>query len=602
LRRRPSFTSRETAGASSALETKTSGMVEKSGIEPTGKLMLAGFRGLARRRCNFLGFNISYFLFLAFAAPASPPSGQAIVSVTGGSVQGSVGESLPGGATFKGIPFAQPPVKDLRWREPQPVAAWKGVRDAIRPSAQCIQPALGTGRFLKPLAQLYGVAYNPAPVEISEDCLYLNVWTPAWPVKGSLPVMVWIHGGSNVIGSGGEPAYDGAALARKGVVVVTINYRLGVLGFFAHPELTRESPHHASGNYGLLDQIAALQWVQQNIARFGGDPKIVTVFGESAGSTNAGLLLTSPLSAGLFQRVILESGPVLSLAHHPAALEKGEQFGEAVARSLGGTGNLQKLRDTSPEKVVAAAREVAAHLPDPGYVLDGWLLRESPAKIFAEGRQLPVDLMIGNNGREISVFRGPSTTGENAGLGGDAVKATIRLFYGGATPVVAGLYVADNTMRRTEAADAWINDVVCTCPEMAMSLLQPGTGHPAYVYQFLRSIPGKGQKTLGSFHSLELPYVFGAFRQPSWNWLPFEAIDFRMGEAIQGYWTNFAKTGNPNGAKLPNWPAFDGASQSAMEFTQEGNASARAHSRPAFCDLDVSSLKKRLNEPVPGGK
>ncbi len=555
------------------------------------------------RKKNTL-FLLSFLIipFLAYGAPVLPSAGKPVVSVTGGSVQGSFEQGLTGGAVFKGIPFAQPPVKELRWREPQPVTAWTGVRDAIRTSASCIQPALGTGRFLKPLARLYGVDYNPAPVEVSEDCLYLNVWTPVWPPRGLVPVMVWIHGGSNVIGSGGEPAYDGAALARKGVVVVTINYRLGVLGFFAHPELTRESPHHASGNYGLLDQIAALQWVQQNIPRFGGDPKIVSVFGESAGSTNAGLLLTSPLSAGLFQRVILESGPVLSLAHHPAPLKMGEQFGETVARWHGGTGNLQKLRETSPEKVVEAASTVTAHVPDPGYILDGWVLRESPAKIFAEGRQLAVDLMIGNNGREISVFRGPSAARENAALGGEAVKATIRLFYGGATPVVAALFVADNAIHGTEAADAWINDVVATCPEMAMSLLQSGTGHTAYVYQFLRSIPGKGQKTLGSFHSLELPYVFGAFKQPSWNWLPFEEIDFRMGETIQNYWTNFAKTGNPNGPSLPNWPVFEGSSQSAMEFTQEGTASARADSRPVFCDLDVSALKKRLSEPAQAAK
>jgi len=538
----------------------------------------------------------SIITFLAFTCPALPSTGQTppVVSVTGGSIQGVIEPSLPGGANFKAIPFAQPPVKELRWREPQPVPAWKGVRDATRPSASCTQPSLGTGRFLKPLARLYGVAYNPAPVDISEDCLYLNVWTPEWPAKGSIPVMVWIHGGSNVIGSGGEPAYDGAALARRGVVVVTINYRLGILGFFAHPELTRESPHHASGNYGLLDQIAALQWVQQNIMRFGGDPKNVTVFGESAGSTNAGLLLASPLAVGLFHRVILESGPVLSLAHHPAPLEKGEQFGEAVGRSLRGAGNLQKLRETPPEKVVEAAREVTSHVSDPGYVLDGWLLRESPAKIFAEGRQLPVDLMIGNNGREISVFRGSAS--ENSGLGGDAVKATIRLFYGGEASIVAGLYVVDNALRRTEAADAWINDVVCACPEMAMSALQAGIGRRAYVYQFLRSIPGKGQKTLGSFHSLELPYVFGAFRQPSWNWLPFERIDFSLGKSMQRYWTNFAKTGNPNGSNLPNWTAFDTTNQTAMEFTQQGTATARAHSRPTFCDLDVSALKKRLKE------
>ena len=202
----------------------------------------------------------------------------------------------------------------------------------------------------------------------------------------------------------------------------------------------------------------------------------MTVFGESAGSINAGLLLCSPLAAGLFQRVILESGPVLSLAHHPASLETGERFGETVSRSLGPPGNLQKLREATPENVVQAAREAATHGGDPGFVLDGWCLEESPAKIFAEGRQMPVDLMIGNNGREISVFRDTSGTGENRGLGGDSVKETIRMFYGRATPLVGGLYLADSTLHRTEAADAWINDVVCTCPEMAMAILYAETG------------------------------------------------------------------------------------------------------------------------------
>jgi para-nitrobenzyl esterase len=539
-------------------------------------------------------------LLLAFSRAASPAPAPAapVVSVTGGSIRGAFEPSLPGGGIFKGIPFAQPPVKDLRWREPQPVQPWKGIREATRSSASCTQPALGTGRFLKPLAQRYGAVYNPPPREISEDCLYLNVWTPHWPPTNPAPVMVWIHGGSNVIGSGGESAYDGAALARKGVVVVTINYRLGVFGFFAHPELTRESPHHASGNYGLLDQIAALQWVSENIARFGGDPKRVTVFGESAGSVDAGLLLCSPLSVGLFQRVILESGPVLSLAH-PAPLEMGERFGESVARSLGSPGNLRKLRDSTPESVVNAAREAAANAANPGFVLDGWCLREPPAKIFAEARQLPVDLMIGNNGREMSVFRGASGSGsENRSLGGDAVRQTIRMFYGRAAPVVTGLFLIDNVLRRTEAADGWINDVVCTCPAMAMSLLHAGTGHRAYVYQFLRSIPGKGQKDLGSFHGLELPYVFAAFRQPAWSWLPFEPLDFALGETIQSYWTNFAKTGNPNAPKLPGWPGFDASGQTMMEFTQQGNAQARAHGRPAFCDLDVSALRSRLMQPT----
>ena len=541
---------------------------------------------------------------LASASTASPFAGASapVVNVTGGAIQGVVDPAVPAIAVFKAIPFAQPPVKELRWREPQPVVAWKGVRDATRPSASCIQPALGTGRFLKPLAERYGAFYNPGPIEMSEDCLYLNVWTPEWPVKTGLPVMVWIHGGSNVIGSGGESTYDGAALARRGVVVVTINYRLGVLGFFAHPELTRESPNHASGNYGLLDQVAALQWVRQNIARLGGDPSNVTVFGESAGSTNAGMLLCSPLAAGLFQRVILESGPVLSLAHHPAALEKGEQFGDAVARSLGGTGNLQKLRESPAEAIVTAARETTKQTPDPGYVIDGWCLREPPAKIFAEGRQMPVDMMIGNNGREISVFREAAGAGEKSALAGDSIKETIRLFYGSSTGIVTALFFLDSTLRRTEAADAWVNDVICACPGMAMSTLHAETGRRAYMYQFLRSIPGKGQKTLGSFHSLELPYVFGAFKQPSWTWLPFESIDYALGEAIQSYWTNFARTGNPNGPKLPNWPAFDASSQTSMEFTQQGTSLARAKSRPTFCDLDVSALKTRLKAPLAKAK
>jgi para-nitrobenzyl esterase len=456
---------------------------------------------------------------------------------------------------------------------------------------------MGTGRFIQPIARQYGVEYRVAPIEMSEDCLYLNVWTPEWPVKSGRPVMVWIHGGSNVIGSGTEAGYDGSALARQGVVVVTVNYRLGVLGFFAHPELTRESPHRASGNYGLLDQIAALQWVRQNIAVLGGDPRRVTVFGESAGSINAGLLMTSPLAAGLFQRAILESGPVLSLAHHPAPLGRGEQFGESVGRALGAAGNLKKLREASPESVVNAAKQAALQMADPGFVVDGWCLREAPAKVFAEGRQMPVDMLIGNNGREISVFRGkPGSGGENRGLAGDSVKETIRLFYGRAATMVGGMYLMNSVLRRTEAADGWINDVVCVCPQMAMALLQAGTGREAYVYQFLRSIPGKGQEALGSFHALELPYVFDAFRLPMWSWLPFEAVDYALGEKVRSYWTNFAKSGNPNGAGLPNWPRFDGASQTSMEFTQQGAAQARPRSRPAFCDLDVSALRSRLSD------
>src|ERR1035438_6846770 len=238
------------------------------------------------------------FLSLAFAQPVPT------VNVTGGAVRGYL--AAPG-AVFKAIPFASPPVGALRWREPQPVKPWRGVRDATRYPAACVQNPIGTGVFIGPLARRYGASFPAPHWDLSEDCLYLNVWTPEWPAKESRAVMFWMHGGSNRIGSGNEPGYAGAELAKRGVVVVTINYRLGPLGFFAHPELTRESPHRSSGNYGLLDQIAALQWVRDNIAKFGGDPSRVTVFGESAGSVDAGMLMCSPLAGGLFARVIMES-------------------------------------------------------------------------------------------------------------------------------------------------------------------------------------------------------------------------------------------------------------------------------------------------------
>ena len=484
-------------------------------------------------------------LVLAFA-PASasslPAPSAPIALVSGGSIRGAL-DSAEGGAVFKGVPFAEPPVKNLRWREPQPVRPWKGIRDTTRFGAACIQNPFGTGIFIKPLARLYGSSYEPSKIEMSEDCLYLNVWTPEWPPKNAAPVMVWIHGGSNVMGSGSEATYNGAALARNGVVVVTINYRLGALGFFAHPALTRESPHHASGNYGLLDQIAALEWVQASIARLGGDPRRVTVFGESAGAIDAGLLLCSPLAENLVERAIMESGPVLGTAHHPSSLAKGERFGESVARALG-AGDIAKLREVPPAAVIQAYGETAAREGDPGMVIDGWFLRASPAELFAQGKQLPVDVIVGNNGWEMSAFRAAAPKGvQRSAAGGGSIQRAVRMFYGGATPLVVGLFAVDSAFDRTEAADRWLNDVILACPEMAMATLNAG-GHRAYVYQFLRSVPGKGQKALGSFHSLELPYLFGAFRLPAWSWLPFEPQDIALGESMRSYWTNFAATGN----------------------------------------------------------
>ena len=503
------------------------------------------------------------------------------VNVTGGAVRGYL--AAPG-AVFKAIPYATPPVGALRWREPQPVKPWRDVRDATRYSVACVQNPFGTGLFIAPLARRYSVSFPTPRWDISEDCLYLNVWTPAWPVRESSAVMFWMHGGSNRIGSGNEPGYDGADLARHGVVVVTINYRLGPLGFFAHPALTRESPHRSSGNYGLLDQIAALRWVRDNIAKFGGDPARVTVFGESAGAVDAGMLMCSPLAAGLFARAIMESGPALGIAY-AHSLRQAEQFGERLDPSI------ERLRALPAQALLAVAAAAAKREPNPEFVLDGWVLPRSPQAAFATGTEQPAALIIGNNGREVSAFR--ALSGVPAAVDRGTMK-TLRICYGHLAPIAMAAYAVDAHMGRTAAADEWLNDALMTCPAAAMATLNAAAGRRSFVYQFRRSIPGKGESDLGSFHSLELPYVFGALHHPAWSWLPFAKLDEALAATIQSYWTNFAKTGDPNGGGLPQWRRYTSASDEYIEFGNDGRAHPRRGERPTFCSLDIPKLKQRL--------
>jgi len=531
-------------------------------------------------------------LMSSMAAPL--PGQQApMVDVPGGSIRGAIS---PAGAVFKGIPFAEPPVGELRWREPQPVKPWRGVRDATNYSAACVQNPIGSGAFIGRLARRYGVNYAAPPWNLSEDCLYLNIWTPEWPVKEPRAVMFWLHGGSNRLGSGTESGYDGTELAKHGVILVTINYRLGALGFFAHPELSGESPHHSSGNYGLLDQIAALRWVHENIAQFGGDPSRVTVFGESAGGIDAGMLMCSRLTIGLFQRVIVESGPVLGLAY-PRSLKDGEHFGELLAeaalKSHRAGSSIKRLRALPAQTILRAASEAAKHELDPGFVLDSWVLARTPSEVFAAAAQQPARLIIGNNGREASVFRG-SPSGAMVSVEGP--KKTARICYGNLAPFVLALYAIDTRAGRTAAADGWMNDALVTCPSLVMATLNVAAGHPSFVYQFRRSIPGKGQDDLGSFHSLELPFVFKAFNNPVWTWLSFGKQDYMLADTMQSYWTNFAKTGDPNGGGLPQWRPFSEKSGDYIEFGDDGRAAPRQGVRPALCDLDVSKLKQRLIE------
>jgi para-nitrobenzyl esterase len=407
------------------------------------------------------------------------------------------------------------------------------------------------------------------------------------------------------MGSGSQSTYDGSSLAAHGVIVVTVNYRLGVFGFFSHPGLTAESPHHSSGNYGLLDQLSALEWVQKNIARFGGDPQAVTLFGESAGAIDAGMLMTSPLSANLFRRVILESGPPFGLGPIHT-LAEAEAFGTELGRAAPSTsasalGNLRKMTTTELMQLANA------HSNGPyaaSAIVDGWVLTQPPARAFASGALQNVDLIVGLNGRESSAFRvvaaaTSKTEGKQSGSGG-ALEAigkladTARPLYGAWTYAAIAKYAGQAMIHRDQAIDQAANDMLVACPVGAVAALTSATGHKAFVYKFDRSIPGKGESALGAFHSLEVPYVFNAFHDRGWQWLPFTNADLRLSEAIERYWTNFAKTGDPNGSGVPSWSAWKTGSENYLELTQNGEPTAQQHFSPPFCYVSPDRLHKQL--------
>ena len=537
------------------------------------------------------------------AAPGEPP----VAEIADGKLRGlQYGTAV----VFKGIPYARPPVDDLRWREPQPVVPWAGMRDATRPGSACAQSSAGLNNFVAPLARAYGARYEGEPVRSSEDCLYLDVWLPAWPPSKPLPVMVWLHGGANTAGSGSQSAYDGRALVSHGVVLVTINYRLGVFGFFSHPQLTAESPHHSSGNYGLLDQLAALEWVHKNIARFGGDPDNVTLFGESAGAIDAGLLITSPLSTGLFRRVISESGPALAGGSSHTQAE-AEAAGAAVGKAAPGrfASTLQNLRALPAMQVAELAdRVMKAQFPDirSALILDGWVLPRSPQQAFAQGAIARVDLLVGLNGRELAAFRAaaPGKDAAKPGARADSGAGAFRTIgkfadamaplYGGWTDVAITWYLGKALIDRDGALDQAVNDMVVACPSGAMATLVRAAGQKAYVYRFDRVVPGKGATGLGAFHSLELPYVFGTLADPTWRWLPFTNADTRLSAAIQAYWTQFARTGIPNPPGWPAWPAWNNDAEPYLEMGRTGDVRPEKNFSPVFCHLAPDRLRQRF--------
>jgi para-nitrobenzyl esterase len=564
--------------------------------------IVASVVSIENRGGHYAIYKASSFSSLALPAASTAAAGELVVQIGAGALRGTQAGSA---FAFRGIPYARPPIGQLRWQPPQAPLPWQGVREALQPGSACTQRTSGLTPFFAPMAQAYGSNFEQPMVKSSEDCLYLDVWIPEWPVKRSLPVMVWLHGGSNTVGSGTQSTYDGVSLTRHGVLLVTLNYRLGVMGFFSHPGLTTESAHHSSGNYGLLDQLAALNWVKQNIAQFGGDPENITLFGESAGAIDAARLMTSPLAAGLFKRVISESGPAFESGQ---TLSQAEAFGSAVAALAAGNAQstpLEKLRALPAGEVEALVLRAKEHLSSDitAATADGWVLPMSPQQAFLTGSIQKVDLLIGLNGRELSAFRlaaaaaakssgGLANAPESGGL--KKFSEAARPYFGSWTNAAIAIYFGRLLLNKNAGLDAAANDLIGACPVGAMASLANAFGQRVFVYRFDRSIPGKGEAELGAFHSLEVPYVFGSLQDPEWQWLPSTADDALLSDLLQTYWTNFAKTSNPNASGLPNWPAWDDEKKEFLVVNRDASVTTRRNFPPLFSSIGAKELKQNF--------
>jgi len=517
---------------------------------------------------NRVLINASLLAIMVLSLPAgadTPPT----VATSAGKLQGAISGHVQ---VFKGIPYAQPPVGALRWKPPLPMSKWKGVRDASQFGPACVQP--------KPKAESI---YSWSLPATSEDCLTLNVWSPAKAHK--LPVFVWIHGGALWGGSGGEPLYEGIPLAQNGIVVVTINYRLGVLGFMAHPALSAESRRNVSGNYGLLDQIEALTWVKNNIAAFGGDPGNVTIAGESAGGLSVMYLMAMPGARGLFHKAVLQSSYMVSTNELRAAPHGGfaaEAVGVWLAEKFG-AGDLPGLRSQDAGKMteIAAAN---GYFPFPN--VDGRVLPRQVVEAFDRGEQAKVPLLAGFNSGEIRSLRvlAPPVPASAADY-----EKKIRENYADLADKFLQLYPSSDLQ---ESVFATTRDSLYGWTAERLALKQTAVGAPAFLYLFDHGYPAADSQGLHAFHASELPYVFGTADRtpPNWPRVPDTPAEAAFSRAMLEYWASFARTGVPGAGGQPPWPAY-GTERAYMSF--EDVPRPKTHLMPGMFEFNEQVVCRR---------
>jgi para-nitrobenzyl esterase len=506
-----------------------------------------------------IGHACRVLLFAGAAASAAPltraaetPAASTMLTVDTGKLRGEVqGEVV----SFKGIPFARPPVAELRWKPPQPVAKWQGVRAALGYGADCMQLPFPSDAA-------------PLGMKPAEDCLYLNVWRPAHAAGKKLPVLVWIYGGGFVNGGSSPAVYDGSPFARDGVIFVSFNYRLGRFGFFAHPALSAEKPGAPLANYAILDQIAALKWVRRNIAAFGGDSANVTICGESAGGMSVHILMTSPAAVGLFQKAIVQSGGGRAslLRGRPLAggPDSAEAIGVAFAQQAGIAGTdakaLQRLRALPAESVVnglnlASMGAPAAATYAGGPVLDGRIMAAEPARLYAEGKAARVPLMVGANSLDIGFMQGKTVDELLAQFGANADKA--RAVYG-----------VKSTDDVKKVASRLGGDQTMGEPARYVARAQTAHGQPVYEYRFSYVAESLRQQSLGAMHATDIPFAFDTVAARYGKELT--AQDAAAAHSMHAYWVAFAATGKPEVTGQPAWPVYDAKSDRIMDFTNTG--------------------------------